>query len=368
MAQSMDWFPFNVKDWRGSRQVRCMTAHEQGIYLLMLIEAWDHGGTLPMDLEDLGNLIGTSSSELEQLLAGRLGKVWKEVDGSYVNEHLARIYKEQSEKYERRRAAGAAKGTSGAMQEQCSSNAGATTCNREEKKREEQKRGREEAGAAGLAAGSLPPKGTDLEGLDYDPTAHCPPEVWQAYHKAAELPPAGRKAWEYQAQQLGRCLDQGGQPAVDALLEWIASTNGGKAGKKAVDIAIERAQRQATKPARKLAPTPQLVRQVEEAAVAALRDDPHYRKMGKVIEECSDALEALQELRDGRRDREQTRAAFEALAPELHKRLLAWLEDHGPEHAEDMRKTVRQVEAQIRHERGQREDEAKAQARKKVTQ
>jgi hypothetical protein len=112
--------------------------------------------------------------------------------------------------------------------------------------------------------------------------------------------------------------------------------------------------------------TPQLIRQVEETAVAALRDDPHYRKMGKVIEECSDALEALQEFRDGRRDRDQTRATFQALSPELHKRLLAWLEDHGPEHAEDMRKTVRQVEAQLRHERGQREDEAKLQARQRL--
>jgi len=364
----MDWFPFNVKDWRGSRQVRCMTAHERGIYLLMLIEAWDHGGTLPTDLKDLGNLIGTSSSELEQLLAGRLGKVWKEVDGSYVNEHLARIYKEQSEKYERRRAAGAAKGTSGAMQEQCSSNAGATTCNREEKKRKEQNREREEAGAAGLAAGSLSSGGNFIEASDFDPKAYCPPAVWTAYNEASQLPPAGRKSWEYQAQTLGWCFEQGGQPAIDLLLEWIASRDGAKVSKKAAEVSIQRAREQATKPTRKLIPTPQLIRQVEEAAVAALRDDPHYRRMGKVIEECSDALEALQEFRDGRQDRDQTRAAFEALSPELHQNLLAWLEDHGPEHAEDMRKTVRQVEAQIRHERGQREDAAKLQARKKVTQ
>lgn len=367
MAQSMDWFPFNVKDWRGSRQVRCMTGREQGLYLLMLVEAWDHGGTLPTDLDDLANLLRTSSSELAEDLAGRLGKLWEEVDGRYVNHHLARIYQEQAEKLDRRRAAAEARSNAGAMQVQCSSNAGAMH-DREEKRRVEENRGREEAGGAGLAAGSLPRKGTDIECLEYDPTAYCPLEVWQAYHKAAELPPAGRKAWEYQAQQVGRCFDEGGQAAVDVLLEWVVSTNGGKASKKAVDIAIERAQRQAAKPARKLAPTPQLIRQVEEAAVAALRDDPEYRKLGQLIEQCPDAREALQEYRDGRADRDQTRAALEVLAPELHKKLLAWLEDHGPEDSDDMRRELQQLEDQLRNDRGQRREAAKLQARKKVTQ
>lgn len=112
--------------------------------------------------------------------------------------------------------------------------------------------------------------------------------------------------------------------------------------------------------------TPQLIRQVEEAAVGFLRDDPEYRHLGRLIEQCSDARLALQEYRDGRADRDQTRATLEALAPELHKRLLAWLDDHGPEDANHMRRELRQLEDRLRNDRGQREDEAKRQARDKL--
>ena len=98
----LDWFPFYVDRFMGSRKVRRMTTEQVGVYLLFMLEQWGEA-PLPDDMEELRDIAkGASEESVQRVLA----LAFKKVRGGYVNEALEAVRGEQLKRAgSRRRAA-----------------------------------------------------------------------------------------------------------------------------------------------------------------------------------------------------------------------------------------------------------------------
>lgn len=87
-----DSFPFDVKDWRGSRAVQRMSFSERGVYFDMMLEQWDHG-PLPDDPQQVADAIASTDTHQAEVLAA-----WPVVRRKFVEVAPGRIQNQRLER------------------------------------------------------------------------------------------------------------------------------------------------------------------------------------------------------------------------------------------------------------------------------
>lgn len=91
----LHWFPFYPKDFLASPTVQRMTDADVGRYVLLLLRAWNEGDAEPT--LKAADLKGVSKLVREQFTRG--------TDGLFRNAKLSTVWREQQEKYQRRKRA-----------------------------------------------------------------------------------------------------------------------------------------------------------------------------------------------------------------------------------------------------------------------
>ncbi len=103
MTPSLQWFPFYVDRFLGSRKVRRMSAEQIGVYVLLLCEQWDTG-PLP-DSDDELAFMGKVEVDAVRTV---LSLCFLQTEDGWINEALEDVREEQERKSRTRSRAGKA--------------------------------------------------------------------------------------------------------------------------------------------------------------------------------------------------------------------------------------------------------------------
>lgn len=108
MADRFPWFPFYAADWRLSNTVRAMTYEQRGVYVELLVIAWDDGMERPSLPDDDTRLAALTGLGKKWAKVGRpvLEMCWTLSDGRWTNERLSHVWDVQSARYQLRSQAG----------------------------------------------------------------------------------------------------------------------------------------------------------------------------------------------------------------------------------------------------------------------
>lgn len=125
MADRFPWFPFYAADWRLSNTVRAMTFEQRGVYVELLVIAWDDGMERPSLPDDNAKLAALTGLGKRWLKVGRpvLEMCFIQTDDGWQNERLCHVWEVQHARYELRSMAGKLGGKAKAQAKQKASNA-----------------------------------------------------------------------------------------------------------------------------------------------------------------------------------------------------------------------------------------------------
>ena len=96
--------PLKVERFLSSRKVRGMALDELGAYLLILMESWLDGGSIPAS--EVRDTIQCSDEDWARIKDRVVDRMFSVVDGRLVNGTLSDIYRETAERSEKFRESG----------------------------------------------------------------------------------------------------------------------------------------------------------------------------------------------------------------------------------------------------------------------
>lgn len=101
--RTKEWFPFYVDDYLA--ETCRFNTHQQGAYILLLLEYWRTGGPLKMEEEELSEIAGIDRRSYNKLMPSILKK-FDEVDGTLVHRGMEEELNKYQKLQEKRREGG----------------------------------------------------------------------------------------------------------------------------------------------------------------------------------------------------------------------------------------------------------------------
>lgn len=109
MAKS-PWFKAYADDWLTSPRIRQLSMTERGYMNELMHISWHQTpkGTLPLNLREISGYFPGKFRDFSRIFAGKLGGLWQEKDGRYVNDKMFKLGQEFEKAKENKSKAGRA--------------------------------------------------------------------------------------------------------------------------------------------------------------------------------------------------------------------------------------------------------------------